>query len=186
MRRSRWITAIVLATSGCTGSGSHLRLESYKDPYFPETYDFSPEECVFRTLPDGDYEIVASSQRDVAGEDGVERRVQQYMHIHVFWRPRPGKTYDDPTTVDATLESVILTDRERAVYSGTAFVRAKLERSGRLSVRLERGRLRPALASSTEAALLGETLLGGRLTARPDASRCVALRRTFDRYAAGN
>jgi len=176
----------LLVVAGCTGPGSRLRLESFKDPYFPEQFEFAPDECVYRTLPDGDYEIIAAAARDLPGEDGVERRIQQYLHVHVFWRPRPGKTYDDPTTVDATMESVILAGGERAVYTGTAFVRAKVERNGRLSARIERGRLRPALASSAEAALLGETLLEGKLTATADASRCVALRRTFERYAAGN
>jgi len=184
-RRRRYVTlaAAALASAlpaGC-GRPSALRLTSYRDPYFPETFDVRLDECAYCLGPGSDYHIVGRALHTPA--DGGAS-VEQLVYVHMFWKPWPGKTFADPTMVDATIRYALVTEQGVAVYSGTGFVFPRQRRfSDELLVEIEDARLRVDCLSGEPPELLGAARVAGRLRARHDAGLAVDLRRRVELYA---
>lgn len=163
---------------GCSSGASRLELVSYKDPYFPERYTLVLDECAYDVDAGGDYHIVGRSSDQPDPDAGP---VEQLLHVHLFWRPRPGKTHDNPTSVDAVIRYVIATHDGLAVYSGTGFIYPKRDRvSDTIRAAVENARLRLVEQRGQPPDLLGEARLTGTLAARDDANAAVNLMRTLD------
>lgn len=166
--------ALATGLCGC-GFTSRVELKSFNDPYFPETFFFSPSVCAYRYDAGGDRHIVAYAGGEA--ESG-EAATQQWLHVHIFWHPRPGKTRDNPTSMDATVRYVVKTPKGVTHYSGTAFVYARSASVGEgLIVDLESGRMHLDEADGSTADMLGETRLRGKLEARLDANTALDLQR---------
>jgi len=186
-RRRRWLLLGALAASpivmsGCTRASASLEITSYKDPYFPETYQVELADCAYYVDPGGDYHIAGYASHTPA--DGGGGTIEQLMHLHLFWKPWPGKTFDNPTTVDATLRYAIVTGQGAAVYCGTGFVYPRKRRmSDDLIVQIEAARLRLEAQLGDPPELLGDARVVGELVAEHNASRTVDLRRRLDLYA---
>lgn len=167
-----WIAGVL----GLTGCGkSRLELISLKDPYFPEKYTVSLDRCVYRQTPGGDVDIVGHMQRVASGETAAG---EQYVHIHLFWTPRPGKTFDNPSSVDAVVRYLVVTPSGVTSYSGAGFAFPQRRSLGSdLVVRLESARLRPETETESENEILGEARVTGRLIARRDDQVAVDLMR---------
>jgi hypothetical protein len=163
---------------GCGRSGTSLRLTSYKDPYFPETYDVELAECAYYVDPGGDYHIAG---RALHSPEGGGAPIAQLMHVHMFWKPWPGKTFDNPSTVDATIRYAIVTERGAAIYSGTGFVYPKKRRmSDDVVAEVEVAQLKLESQVGDPPELLGSARLAGKLVAEDNASLAVDLRRQLD------
>ncbi len=167
--------------TGCAPR-SELRVTAYDDPYFPDTESLVLNDCVFRESETGDLHLVGRAQPDALTADGTN--ADRLVHLQVFWRPRPGKTFDDPSTADAVIRYARAVGDGRVEYSsGTGFVYPTRSRwTGRLSAAIESGRLVVAGdgAESNETGR-GPLRLVGRLTARPDGPAAIALIRQMDR-----
>ncbi len=167
--------------SGCAGQSS-LRVTAYDDPYFPESESLVISDCVFRESETGDLHIVGRVtadplQTEVTGAD-------QLIHLQVFWRPRPGKTFDDPSAADTVIRFARAAGAGRAeVFTGTGFVyptRSTLPQ--RLSASVESGRLVVGgERGAADGAGNGPLRVVGRLEARPDGPLAIALIRRLDR-----
>ncbi len=48
--------------------------------------------------------------------------MSQIIHIEVFWRPEPGRTYAEKTQTNATILYTLLTGNDAISYEGTGFV----------------------------------------------------------------
>ena len=132
--------------------------------------------------PGGDYHIVGSAAQ--TPEDGSGGTITQLLHLHMFWKPWPGKTFADSSSVDATIRYAIVTERGAAMYRGTGFVYPKKRRlSDDLVVEIEAGRLRLESRKGDPPELLGTARLTGTLVADNDASLAVDLRRQLDLHA---
>ena len=168
---------------GCGPSGSHLKLIAFQDPHFPEHYDVRPDECVYRSDGAGDYHIVGrASSRPRADAPAVE----QIFHLHVFWRPRPGKTYDHPSLVDAVVRYAITSRQGSAVYRGAGYAYPSPSRwSDELTVKLESATVTLAAQRGDAPELLGQAHVLGTLIARNDPSRAVELMREIERLDTG-
>ncbi|MFQ5805635.1 MAG: hypothetical protein ACE5I3_04205 [Phycisphaerae bacterium] len=176
-----WATPSVVLL-GCTRPSAALELTSYKDPYFPETYEVALADCAYYVGPGGDYHVVGRASH--TPEDGTGGTITQLLHVHLFWKPRPGKTFDNPTTVDAIIRYAIVTDSGVAVYSGTGFVYPKRRRvSDELIAEIEIARLRLDSEAGDAPELLGAARLTGKLVAQNNASLAVDLRRQLDLHA---
>jgi hypothetical protein len=176
-------TLLLVLPCGCARSAGTLELTSHKDPYFPESYRVELGECAYYMGPDGDYHIVGRACH--ATEDNPDGEITQLLHVHLFWRPRPGKTFDNPSTVDATIRYAILTKQGVAVYCGTGFVYPKKRRfSDQLVVQIENARLRLEAQHGDAPDLLGNARVVGELLARNNAALAVDLRRELDLCAA--
>jgi len=175
------MAAAALMLTACAPTG-RVQIRSYKDPYFPESFEVRFERCAF--LRDGtrDYHIVARSTRVPPG--GGVGPVTQILHVHVFWTPRPGKTFDDPSTHTATLRYAIVTPGGLALYEGAGFVYPERRWiDGHLVARIEQARLSPRLRSGDAPELLGESHLVGVLEAAADPPLTIDLRRELELHA---
>ena len=172
------------SASGCGRPSATIELVSYKDPYFPEVYTVEFSECAYQVDAGGDYHFVGRTTREP--EDGASGPITQLLYVHVFWKPRPGKTFTDKTNNDATIRYAIITDSGVAVYAGTGFVYPKRKRFGSdVVARLERARLRLESLVGQAPELLGDARLTGKLVANQDANLTVDVRRELELHAAG-
>lgn len=169
--------ACAVVCCGCVQEPIGVRLISYKDPDAPREFQFTPDECVFRVEGGGDQHVFARAVR-ASGESG---QVEQLLYVHIFWRPKPGKTFDNSSSVNATLQYVVRTNRGEVVYRGTGYVYTASSRtSDDLSVSIEDARWRLSNREGDVPELLGETRVAGRLVARQDTSRAVELMRRIE------
>lgn len=150
-----------------------LELTSYRDPYFPDKYDIVLDELVFRREPTGDLHICGVAKDQSLGEIGGS--VEQLLHIHTFWRPRPGKTFADPSSVDAIIEYVIATSGGVCAYSGAGFVYVNEKRDGDLGVQLKQSRLRVRAMLGDCPDLIERGRLIGRFQAEPRDGRAAEI-----------
>lgn len=175
------LPALVLlgALLGCHSGGARLKLTSFKDPYFPEEYTLELAQCVFRVAPGGDLHVAGRAEtRDAHG-----RPLTQFLHVHVYWQPQPGKTPADASATNALLRYVVAGADGVAVYAGTSFAFPKYVRGDRLRLTLEKGRLLPQTTSGDLPEFLGSTSLAGRLLADPDPGVAAQLVREMDLLA---
>lgn len=172
------------AGAGCAAPQPNvLKVTSFRDPYFPEPHDLAFSRCVYGQGRDRDRHIVAQSS-DASSEEG-EIPVQRVLHLQVFWQPRPGRTFADPSLTDATARYLVLGPRGMAVYTGTAFVYPRNLPDGRLECRIESGTLRLETVDGDPPPTIGDARLEGLLVALADQNTTVDLRRKVDLYAAG-
>ena len=165
------------AATGCATAS--MTFTSYKDPFFPETFSTRFPNCVYRTGPTGDIFVTAR-----ATEDKDARRQTQYLDLHVFWKPKPGKTWAESSTTDAILRYVVTDETGAAVYIGTGFAYPKQTLAGGLEIRLESGRLRLESRSGELEERLGDMGLTGTLTPRRDPGATANLQREAELAAA--
>ncbi len=169
-------TTLASLLAGC--SSSTVQLVSYKDPYFPEKYHVSILHCAYRAEPSGAIRAVGRAVQDT--KQGI---TTQYLCVHIFWQPKPGKTPADSTTTDALLEYVVATSSGVAVYTGTGFAYPQKALDGSLDIALESGRLRLQSHSGDLDDLFGNTQISGRLTARNDPGTAATLIREAELLA---
>lgn len=175
--------AALIVLCGCRANASRLELESFADPYFPERYNIQFDRCSYYRQSDGDAHIAAHAGYLDAIDPALA--VDQYLHIHLFWRPWPGKTPDNETSIDATVRYAIVTDGGAAVYEGTAYVYPRQPRySDDLILEIESARLKRSASVGEAPALLGDTRLLGRLRARLDQADTLEVSRYIERTAA--
>lgn len=164
---------------GCARTHRTLDVTSYRDPYFPETLSIEFTERGFARTADGDTHIVA--RESSPGGAGV---VEQLLHMHVFWKPRPGRTFADSSSVDATIRYVIATDQGRSVYAGTGFVYKKFSRDEqRLEANVEASELRLVRTAGDPPTSMGPIALRGKLTLERARALVTDVRREVDYYA---
>jgi hypothetical protein len=170
---------VLLSLGGCKRPIGELELTAYKDPVSPQTFDVKLWEGAYYVEPGGDYHIVGRSVHQPAGGAGTGE-ITQLVHIHMFWRPRPGKTFANSSMIDAVLRYAIVTDQGAALYDGTACVFVKKTYGGKLKITLEGGRLQLSAQDGTAPEILGAARVEGELTAGPDSSLALQLRREID------
>ena len=168
---------VFLSVGGCQRPAGELELTSYKDPIAPQVFEVKLWEGAYYPGPGGDYHIVGRAVHESSEETG---EISQLLDIHMFWRPRPGKTFDNASSIDATLRYAILTDQGAAIYAGTGYVYVKKIRGEKLKIELEGGRLQLTAHDGTAPEILGAARIIGELTALPDSGLAMELRREID------
>lgn len=158
---------LLVAWTGCAARSSTLRLESFKDPYFPEDVRVELSDCAYRVDSGGDIHVTGRAGRGA---------VQEFLHVQIYWRPHPGKTPAESTMLDALLQYVVASDQGAAVYSGTGFAYPRRPGSdGELQVDIEAARLELATRGGDLPDVLGPTRVTGTLHARHAPGQAVAL-----------
>ena len=163
----------------CGGEGGRISIVSFADPYFPETSNIEMGRACYHADPSGDIHLACQTTGKAESND----QSAAFLRVHVYWRPKPGKTHDDPTSADATIRYLVLTPQGARLYTGSAFVFPQIQRSGLLTARIESARLRPASTEGQAPDSLGEAKLSGVLTARPDRSGTIELAGEMNRAA---
>lgn len=162
----RQMPAIVLlaaaaAVLGGCASQSMVELVSYQDPYFPDRYELRFDECTHRFESSGDVHVVG-----LATNDDGESPMSQYLHVHMYWEPRPGKTPAESSTSNATLCYIVATEDGVATYEGTGFAFPKRKRNGTLVVNIESARLHLKWQRGDVPDVLGDTRVSGKLVSQ--------------------
>jgi hypothetical protein len=128
---------------------------------------------------DGDYQIAARAARAPGAAAGSP--IVQLLHVHIFWKPWPGKTHDDASGVDATLRYVVASDEGASVFSGTGFVYPRRDWRRQLVAELESGRLQLVARIGTPPEVLGDARIRGRLNPIEDPGQTVEMLRELER-----
>ena len=165
--------------AGCHRSASQIELTSYKDPYFPEPFHVSFDDCTYRIDAGGDIDIAAEATTATPDQAGS---ITQLLHVHVFWQPRPGVTFANKNTSDATIRYIVVTPRGMASYRGTGFVLPKWKRH-KLHASIESANLRLEAQRGDVSELFGDARLQGRLNPRQDEHATVERMRALDLHA---
>lgn len=178
------IAFLWLPASACQQPDSVLRILSYRDPFFPEPLEVGFSNCRYAETGGSDRHIVAEAIETLG--ESRSNAVRHLLHLHVFWRPRPGRTFADPSLTDATARYVIVSREATVVYTGSAFVYLKPQRDGRMRCEIEGGALRLETVDGKPPVPIGDAKLSGTLFAQLDPNRTTELRRLVDLYAAGS
>lgn len=173
------LSLTLLAIGGC--SQSAVELTSYKDPYFPETATVHLPECYYREDPSGDLYLVG---RQVTGTEAGP--LTQYLCVHIFWKPKPGRTPVERTTTDALLRFVVAREDGVAVYSGTgfAFPKPPSRFAEHREFVIESSRLQLESARGGMGDLFGPLRITGTMLALQDGGRTANLTRAAEVLAA--
>ncbi|TWT45477.1 hypothetical protein RAS1_19020 [Phycisphaerae bacterium RAS1] len=161
---------LFLPLAACTPA-SRVQFTSYKDPYFPETFDVDFENCAYHYSPAGDLHIAA--QRSWAPGERRADTVRQYIHVHVFWKPHPGRTFANASSDDALIEYAVVSRQGAAFYSGTGFLYPAKIKDGRLTCRLEQARIRLDSQIGAPPEDLGDARVKATFNARDDGNAAV-------------
>lgn len=158
---------------------SEIRLVSYKDPFFPDSYDTTLAQSAWRCDHGGDYRIIAHAKATILGDPPTE--VEQFVDAHLFWNPRPGKTPVASDTIDANIRYIVATERGVAVYRGTGFVFVKKFAAGKpVEARVEASSLRLMKRGGEAPEIFGELSITGTLHASGDRNLAIDLLRQAD------
>lgn len=177
---SVFLCCVAAFLPACGSEGGRISIVSFADPYFPETTQNEMHRACYYADPSGDIHLAC----DTAGTAKSNDQAAAFLRVHIYWRPKPGKTHDDSTSADATIRYLVLTPQGARLYTGSAFVFPQIQRSsGLLTARIESARLRPATKEGQPPESLGEAKLTGVLTARPDRSGTIDLAGEMDRAA---
>ena len=166
---------VTLVLCGCRRPGPAVRIVALRDASQPVTYTVRFRRACYDRDAAGDLRFAAHARSQ---DPDSSTTVEQFFWVELTWVPIPGKTYDDPSSINATLEYVIRTPAGQARYIGTGFAYPYRQRFGdaiRLSI--ERAELRLEQRRGDVPDLLGDARLTGTLIARPDAAGCIDLRR---------
>lgn len=170
------LAAIAGLSGGCAKPGGALHVVSFADPYFPESSKIELSDCAYRVDHGGDLHFSAHTTK--TGADGA---VEGWLHVHVYWKPKPGKTPDDPSAADALVRYLVKGPAGTRLYTGSAFVYPKRSRwSDLLSAEIEAARLQPVQEAGEPPTSLGDTRLSGEIRARSDEGAALDVARQID------
>jgi hypothetical protein len=176
------LACLALLAEGCQAPRSSISVTSYKDPFFPEPYELTFDQAYMGEARDRDQHVVAERVQS-AGEDG--ERVRHLLHLQVFWKPRPGRTFADPSLTDAIARYIVAAPGGTVVYAGSAFVYPRRQPDGTWLFEIEGGTLRLRTVDGDAPESIGDAKLAGMLVATENPGRVVDLRRLMDMYEAG-
>ncbi len=157
------LAALLLPSVGCQRPVSQVEIVSHRDPYFPEPFKVVFDRCAYRTDAGEDCHIAARTVRP-----DNDPPTAQYLHVHVYWQPRPGRTPANRSTSNALVRYIVATSDGVAEYTGTGFAYPDEQRDGTLEVSLESIYLKLHLLSGELPEPLGDSELNGTLIAKPD------------------
>lgn len=171
-RRNRvcaWLLAFAAAGAAVPGCGSSaLKIHSEQATVEPQfvtavyrAADANTADIYLSDIPEG--ALVERLSRGAAGEPG------NIVHVHLFLRPKAGRTPIDFDASNMTLTHVVLTGSAMGIYGGGGFMLP----SWRLGAdtfggRIKRATLRLVESDPGFSDRLGPSTLSGRVTARKD------------------
>lgn len=175
----RWtpvvLAALAVLSGGCAKSGGRLRAVSFADPYFPEPSTIELVDCAYRVDHGGDIHLAGHTTT------GSGSAVEGWLHVHIYWKPKPGKTPDDPTAADALVRYLVLSPSGSRLYTGSAFVFPERGRiDDKLTAKIEAARLQSVHESGVPPPSLGDTRVTGVIRARNDDGAALDVARQID------
>lgn len=133
----------------------------------------------------GEQSVDAATPPEELAEDGAPpaiaalgwppaRDVAHYLSVRMFWRPQPGRTPANSTTMNVILRYVVAGPEGTLVYTGTGFAYPKGDAGETLRVALESGRLQLESRHGAMRDGLGNSRVTGKLIARHDRAEAAS------------
>lgn len=177
---------LLMPLTACSSSMNDLSLKprpqvelvSYRDPYFPHRAQFDFDERCYRYDSGGDLHVAARRSTPAVSVDSGP--VEELLHIHLFWKPIPGRTNTDPHSNNAVIRYLIHTPQGWALYGGTGFVFPSQRWDGKLDVQLETSGLKLVRESGTAPESLGVSRLTLQMSVAESPAAALALARDID------
>lgn len=164
-----WLAAGLLClAAGCVPAASRIQVYAFADDAAKvERYAVRFDECWFLKDESHDQHIVARAVTPAESPD--EHAIEETLAIHLYWRPKPAKTHDNPDQSDATIHYVVRSGRGLAIYAGTGFVYTlKRWPNPNLQVQIERAHWRLLAAVGDAPRTLAPARITGLLIAAND------------------
>lgn len=172
---------LIACTTACHRSSPTIHLRSFQDPYFPEDVRVQSRLCTFRTAAGGDLHVVATSNPELLEDDIVTAatvETRHLLHVHVYWNPRPGKTFADDSAANAVVTYQVERPEGTLVYVGTGFAYPVRSRDGdELTLEVKQAQLRLESRTGELRDFLGPTQVELNLRAREDAATTASIMR---------
>ena len=196
LRMALLLAAIVFCVTACRPADTKFQVVTFHDPNHPETLTERFDGGGSFTLnADGNYHIVFEIpptliQPQASDECNPSEHPQkalpvwasQFIHIEVFWRALPGKTYADRTQTNANILYCVITGDDAISYEGAGFAYLDLSRDGkRLRGTLESSTLFPARFAKAPRDLFGPCRITGTFQAVYDRREAAKVQRTLRR-----
>jgi hypothetical protein len=178
---------LVLALGCQTGSNS-IVLVNYAHPEKPEKLGQHFNHGYFTRNAFGEYEILLVSTEPISAEGN--RVLYQALYATTIWTPQPGRTYADPSQINATItylvkigdnpDALVVSQTGQATlkYQGTGFISFEVDRSGNvLTGTIEQGLMQPTQKKSSYR--LGTFELSGSFRAVKDYAALAEYKLTY-------
>lgn len=191
-----------LLPAGCRQIETRFDVTSFRNPGRPEQFTERFPTGAFAVDSQNNWEIAfdisdvrielpqpsdaepASSQSAEADVAFKPRTVSmsQYVHIRVFWKPKPGTTYVESTQTDASILYCLVTGGNAISYEGAGFVYFNQARDKKtITGRIESSTLVPVRTAKEPIDLFGPCRVEGWFVARQDRGRIVEIQQTLRR-----
>ncbi len=194
--------------AGCCKPDTRFDILSYADANNPEQFTERYETGAFSVDAQGGWDFVfeipmscigpgtmetpseglESAAAPAADGEFVEQPVRedvwmaQFLHVHVFWKPKPGTTFANSSQTNASMEYCLVTSGNAISYEGAGFVSFKLSRDGQTATgKIESSTLVPVRMRNEPIDLFGPCRLSGTFVATEDKGRVVSTQRQLRR-----
>ncbi len=195
------------ALCGCRQIETRFDVTSFKNPGNPEQFTerfppgaFSVDvrhnwEIAF-DIPNTTIKVLEPLEVDAAGAHSREGEapamrartvsMSQYVHLRVFWKPKPGTTYAESTQTNAGILYCLVTGNNAISYEGAGFVYFTLSRDKQtITGRIESSTLVPVRTAKAPVDLFGPCRVEGWFIARQDRPRVVEIQQRVRRVLGG-
>ena len=167
-------SVLFAAMCGCIETRSHVKLTYWPDGLTATSFETDVPKTVYRRADNGSL--------DIAGRVVERNGDSRLIHIHVYWKPAPSKTFDHPSSVDAVIRYAVVSPTGATVFKGCGYVYPRDRRLGSgMVAHVESGRLKMVdQVGDAPPPDAGPTGIVGDLLAREDASATMGITREID------
>ncbi|MFQ5425108.1 MAG: hypothetical protein ACE5F9_14170, partial [Phycisphaerae bacterium] len=160
---------------------------TFKDPERSDHFSQAFDPGAFAIDAQNRYDIVferrdsvsLSGEERPAGSNGDETSLvalSQFIHIRVFWRPRPGSTFAERTQTNANIVYGLRRGDDVISYEGAGFVYFTMSRDEKtITGAIESATLGPGRSAGRPGDYFGPCHLSGSFTAQADRHRVVSV-----------
>ncbi len=190
---------LLLVSAGCQPIETRFDVLSFKNARKPERFSQRFLNGAFMVNARRNYAIVfelggddsKKSETDVSDAvsdaEPSETPMTQLIYIEVFWKPRPGTTYADPTQTNADVSYALVSGKDVVTYEGAGFVFFQTSRDSRtITGQLESATLVPARFVNDPKDLFGPSQMKGSFTAHEDRKRVTEVQRRLHKWLAAS
>jgi hypothetical protein len=181
-----WLGALCLAGAGCgvTGSAGAMRMVSRGEE--AGLLPLAPTVRVYDTTASTHAEFILTDLPEEIWRGGGDagQHVGVIVHVHMFMRPRAGRTPIATTASTAMIRILVLANGEMGLYGGGGFfMPSKAPGGASCGGALRLGTVHLLRATPGFVDRLGPAYFSGSFVARRDPEEVAVLRRAFNHLA---
>ena len=165
---------VLAAAGGCRTPVTQLHILALRDPSMPRQYYSRFDESSYRFDALGNLDLVLRGMNESSTDTG--ELITEVVHVHVFWKPIPGRTFANASMTNAKITYAITTEAVAMLYEGGGFLSFKLGRNKEsMKGRLESAQLAPARRRGNARDLFGPAQVTGTFSATRNPRQVVRI-----------